>query len=323
MSPKYQVFISSTYEDMKHERDLVVKAILEMGHIPVGMEMFSAGDESQWKLIARTIEESDYYVVIVANRYGSTEPGTEISYTEKEYLHAESLGVPTLGFVIDSKASWPLDRQETDEKKREALRKFKDRVRTKICSKWDSGIDLAGKASIALSKQFVLNPRPGWVRASDAVTPQIANELSRLSEENSQLRRRVEESTRGVDSSKAAWKSYFSHCADIAAAAGKHAQTQERFNRQPSPGNTEANNEGFANVQAAVLEASKALANLDFETNPVPFHTMELARDMIGDLRSRKKGMKDIAILRGAVVSAYPDPSRPPRGQKAADTPEK
>jgi hypothetical protein len=161
------------------------------------MEMFSAGDESQWKLIARTIEESDYYVVIVANRYGSTEPGTEISYTEKEYLHAESLRVPTLGFVIDSKASWPLDRQEADQKKREALGKFKDRVHRKICSKWDSGIDLAGKVSIALSKQFVLNPRPGWVRASDAVTPQIANELSRLREENSQFRRRVEESTRG------------------------------------------------------------------------------------------------------------------------------
>lgn len=42
MSKKYQIFVSSTYEDLKAERDLVIKAILEMGHIPVGMEMFSA-----------------------------------------------------------------------------------------------------------------------------------------------------------------------------------------------------------------------------------------------------------------------------------------
>ena len=37
----------------------VIRAVLEMGHIPVGMEMFSAADEEQWKIIARQIEQSD------------------------------------------------------------------------------------------------------------------------------------------------------------------------------------------------------------------------------------------------------------------------
>ncbi len=40
MTVKYQIFVSSTYEDLKKERDQVIKASLEMGHIPVGMEMF-------------------------------------------------------------------------------------------------------------------------------------------------------------------------------------------------------------------------------------------------------------------------------------------
>lgn len=106
MSSKYQIFVSSTYADLKDQRDLVIKAILEMGHIPVGMEMFSAADEEQWNIIKRQIEQSDYYVVIVANRYGSvTEEG--ISYTEKEYDFAVSSGIPTLGFILDSEASWP------------------------------------------------------------------------------------------------------------------------------------------------------------------------------------------------------------------------
>jgi hypothetical protein len=39
---KYQIFMSSTYEDLKKERDQVSKSILEMGHIPIGMEMFNA-----------------------------------------------------------------------------------------------------------------------------------------------------------------------------------------------------------------------------------------------------------------------------------------
>ena len=71
MEKKYQVFISSTYEDLKEEREQAIKAVLEMGHIPVGMEMFSAADEDQWNLISRQIEASDYYLIIVAHRYGS------------------------------------------------------------------------------------------------------------------------------------------------------------------------------------------------------------------------------------------------------------
>ncbi|MFN2621632.1 MAG: DUF4062 domain-containing protein [Chthoniobacterales bacterium] len=44
---------------------------LELGHIPVGMEMFSAADDRQRQLIQRQIDESDYYIVIAAHRYGS------------------------------------------------------------------------------------------------------------------------------------------------------------------------------------------------------------------------------------------------------------
>jgi Domain of unknown function (DUF4062) len=69
---KYQVFVSSTYRDLKDERDQVIKAILELGHMPVGMEMFSAAEEDQWQVIARKIDEADYYVLVLAHRYGST-----------------------------------------------------------------------------------------------------------------------------------------------------------------------------------------------------------------------------------------------------------
>ncbi|EME0904200.1 DUF4062 domain-containing protein [Vibrio parahaemolyticus] len=60
---------------------------MEMGHIPVGMEMFSAADEEQWKIIQRQIDESDYYVVIAAHKYGSI-AADGVSYTEKEYDYA-------------------------------------------------------------------------------------------------------------------------------------------------------------------------------------------------------------------------------------------
>lgn len=37
---KYQVFVSSTFEDLKDERKEITQAILESDCIPVGMEMF-------------------------------------------------------------------------------------------------------------------------------------------------------------------------------------------------------------------------------------------------------------------------------------------
>lgn len=184
---KYQVFVSSTYDDLKDERAQVIKAILEMGHIPVGMEMFSAADEEQWKIIARQIEETDYYVVIAGSRYGSvTDDG--ISYTEKEYDYATSRGIPALGFVIDSSVEPLAKNVDKDQEKASALEKFKDKIKQRPVGFWKSAEDLHGKVSISLMKAFNTNPRPGWSRTHSAGGPEIAQELSRLSRENAELR---------------------------------------------------------------------------------------------------------------------------------------
>ena len=44
---KYQVFISSTFIDLQKERQAAVEAILSVGHIPAGMELFAATNTSQ------------------------------------------------------------------------------------------------------------------------------------------------------------------------------------------------------------------------------------------------------------------------------------
>ncbi|QEL18880.1 hypothetical protein PX52LOC_05922 [Limnoglobus roseus] len=61
---KLQVFISSTYVDMRKERQAAVEAILEAGHIPAGMELFAAGGEAQLKIIHRWIDDSDVFVLL-------------------------------------------------------------------------------------------------------------------------------------------------------------------------------------------------------------------------------------------------------------------
>jgi hypothetical protein len=200
MEKKFQIFVSSTFEDLREEREAVAKAILEIGDIPVGMEMFSAADETQWKLIKRQIEQSDYYVVLVAHRYGSTVE--DISFTEREYDYAIEQGVPVLGFLLDGKSEWPPDRIDNDPPTRARLEAFKTKIKSKMVSFWTSADSLTSKVLAALSKQKNLNPMPGWVRAINIPGPEtvaevarLAQEVARLSEDNSTLRRKAGEDT--------------------------------------------------------------------------------------------------------------------------------
>lgn len=85
MKRKLQIFVSSTYTDLREERQAAVEGILSAGHIPAGMELFSAGDETQLETIRRWISESDIYMLILGGRYGSIEPKTKKSYTQLEY----------------------------------------------------------------------------------------------------------------------------------------------------------------------------------------------------------------------------------------------
>jgi hypothetical protein len=91
------VFVSSTFTDLQIARQKVLQAILEMKAFPSGMELFPSADEGQFEFIKREIDSSDYYLVVVAGRYGSV--GTDgTSFTEKEYDYAKGKGKPVMGF---------------------------------------------------------------------------------------------------------------------------------------------------------------------------------------------------------------------------------
>ncbi len=67
--------------------------------IPAGMELFTASGRPPWDLIQSSIDDSDYVVLILAGRYGSSTGDDGLSYTEKEYDYALSRGIPILAFL--------------------------------------------------------------------------------------------------------------------------------------------------------------------------------------------------------------------------------
>ena len=186
---KYQIFISSTYKDLIDERNAVIKTILQLEHIPIGMEVFNAADDDQWAVIKRTIDTSDYYVVIVGFRYGSTnEEG--ISYTELEYDYAVSQGIPVLGFVKKRNAPSTPDQRDDEPDKQQKLNAFISKIEKKMRSEWSSADGLAAELAPALVKQFKETPRNGWIPATfDPMA--LSDEIATLSKENREMRERL------------------------------------------------------------------------------------------------------------------------------------
>ena len=98
---KYQIFISSTYKDLKDERQAVVEAVLNSRNIPAGMELFNSSSKSQWEIIKQWINESDALILLLGSRYGAIDNEEKISYTEKEYNYAKSLEKPIYVFEMN------------------------------------------------------------------------------------------------------------------------------------------------------------------------------------------------------------------------------
>lgn len=192
MEKKYQVFVSSTYKDLQKERQEVMQALLELDCIPVGMELFPAADDDQWTLIKGLISDCDYYVLIVAGRYGSIDKRTGESYTQMEYEFAVEQGIPVISFVHKEPGNIPASNTESTDDGKAKLRKFIELVENKMCQFWSSPEDLGSKVSRSLVKLIKAKPRVGWIKADEISSTESYKEILSLKKENDELKARIE-----------------------------------------------------------------------------------------------------------------------------------
>lgn len=189
-----QVFVSSTYLDLREERQSVIQALLIAGCIPAGMELFPAGNDEKWRLIQRVIDECDYYVLVIGGKYGSLDPTTELSYTEMEFDYAESIRKPVMAFLHGEPGKLTGDQIELDQERREKLDAFRAKVEAaRVVKYWSTPAELPGHVALALMETREHYPAEGWVRASQAMTPEMKTEVA-------ELRARVAELTRENES---------------------------------------------------------------------------------------------------------------------------
>ena len=195
---KFQIFVSSTYTDLKEERQAAVEAILSAGHIPAGMELFSAGDESQMTVIKRWIDESDIYLLILGGRYGSIEPKSGKSYTQLEFEYAVEIKKPYFSVVItekglDEKVASHLKRNALEDKYQKELTEFKMQIMSSnVVREWDDKKDIKIAIHETLSDFSYSKKLVGWVKADNVINSAlVADEIAKLSKENSDLREKL------------------------------------------------------------------------------------------------------------------------------------
>ena len=194
MNKIFHVFVSSTYVDLIEERKAVSDMIAKAGFVAEGMEIFPASSQSQMEFIEQIIDRCDYYVLILAGRYGSVD-GSGTSYTELEYQYAVEKGIPVLAFLHNDLGSLPNNNVDGDRGKIDA---FRDLVsENAIVDYWAEPNELAGKAIAALSHSKNFHPGVGWVRGDSVASEDLLQDINDLRKENRGLNNTVAELTQG------------------------------------------------------------------------------------------------------------------------------
>ena len=188
---RYSVFISSTFEDLKQARQAVQDVLISAGDFPVQMESFPAADENQFAFIKTLIDKCDYYILIVAGRYG-TPADDGMSYTEKEYHYAVSVGIPVLVLLHGDRGNIPANMSEDSPAGKKRLADFVQKVeKNRIRKTWTTPDALKLAVREALDNAKATKPGVGWVRGDAIANVEALEELNEVRKQNLKYREAI------------------------------------------------------------------------------------------------------------------------------------
>ncbi|MCL4707809.1 DUF4062 domain-containing protein [bacterium] len=160
-----KVFLSSTYNDLIEHRKAAHDALEQLGLHVIWMEAFGARPVESTKACLKEIEESELFVGIYAHRYGYIPTGSSISITEQEFDHAQKLGKPIFGFVINEDHPWSPKHIEYD--KKDKLNALLRKVKTQPVEFFTTPDNLAHNIASSVG-HYLANHKPSGESPSPA-----------------------------------------------------------------------------------------------------------------------------------------------------------
>ena len=91
-----KIFISSVFRELAAERRTLEEEIRKLEELFVGMEYFGSDPASPAEYCVDRVRDSDLYVGVIGNEYGSIDERRQQSFTEIEYDAALAWGIPCL-----------------------------------------------------------------------------------------------------------------------------------------------------------------------------------------------------------------------------------
>lgn len=64
----------------------MIEELLNNEYFPASMEYFAASDMDQFEYIKKVIDDSDYYILILAGKYGTIEKRVELAIQKKSLI---------------------------------------------------------------------------------------------------------------------------------------------------------------------------------------------------------------------------------------------
>lgn len=184
MTEKYRlnVMISSTIVNLPSYRDAAREAVLKCGMFPQMMEMESALQINSTEFSIKLVDNSDIYVGVFAQKYGSIPEEKDISMTEIEYQRAIDRKIPILIFIIDDDFAIPVKPSdiasffEEDPAKKIKLANLKTELRKRhVVASFTTPKDLLAKIFQALVQT------KNALSSIDIVTPSAEADLDDIS----------------------------------------------------------------------------------------------------------------------------------------------
>lgn len=164
----FQIFVSSTFEDLINERKKVQETLINNNCLPRGMELFNASDKSQWKIITAVIDDCDYFVLIIGGKYGTVDESVNKSYTQKEFEYAKKKKIPIIAFVRADIDNLPAKMVERTKERIEMLKNFTTDVKkNRMVNFWSNEADLAFKLYKSIDEAKLKSPRTGFVKSDE------------------------------------------------------------------------------------------------------------------------------------------------------------
>lgn len=169
MEKRYLVFVSSTYTDLKEERQEVISALLRKNCFPVAMEYFPAMNRKSVDYIKEAIDQCDFCIFIVAGRYGSSQDENGVSMTEIEFDYAMKQKKPVNIYLYEG-SPLPSNKIEETDQGKEKFKKFIEKMkRTEYAyDTWSNKDRLASNVKDGIDELKRNNEGVGWIRADES-----------------------------------------------------------------------------------------------------------------------------------------------------------